>query len=137
MDQVTDLEPEVRARTIEAARFVVEHYKMFSEVFQLRGEKMAKSIEYRDEHDKEPWVPWYGRHVKNAAEIFWFEKEDGPPFPEIRDEARASQRSGKKGLRVIKAPSEHDYVCEGSSPFAGPCAPHRQRLVGVRRSRKA
>ena len=77
---------------------------MFSDVYQLRAEKFALSIEFENEKDGQPWLPWYGRNAVDAAEIFHFHDEDGPPYPTIRNEGNAGRRRDEKGTRVVVVP---------------------------------
>ena len=66
---VSKLAPKKRAKTIYAARFVVEHPTMFSEMFRLRATKLAATMRFAN-HKEEggvEWVPNYGRHHMDAA----------------------------------------------------------------------
>ena len=77
---VSKLAPKQRAKTIYAARFVVEHQTMFSEVFRLRATKLAATMcfaPHKEEGGVE-WSPDYGRHYQDAAHLFVFESSDGP-----------------------------------------------------------
>ena len=101
--QVMNLELQDRAKTIQAARFVVEHPTMFSEMFMLRGEKFAQAIEFEDE---EKWVPWIGRNYVDASADFIFEDCDGPEFPFIENVPKRGRKSAGQTERVVTLPFE-------------------------------
>ena len=77
---------------------------MFSDLYQLRAEKFAQCIEFETEKDRQPWLPWYGRNAVDAAEIFHFHEDDGPPYPTIRNEGNADKRRNEKGTQVVVVP---------------------------------
>ena len=83
---VSKLGPKQRAKTIYAARFVVEHPTMFSEMFRLRATKLAATMRFAT-HKEEggvEWSPDYGRHHHDAAHSFVFESSDGPRRPDLQ-----------------------------------------------------
>ena len=87
---VSKLTPKHRAKTIYAARFVVEHSTMFSEVFRLRATKLAATVCFAPHREEGgvPWLPDHGRHYQDAAHSFVFESTDGPGVPFIASERR-------------------------------------------------